>query len=253
MRRTPDVEELLDGPLDDPAALIGNLRDLRRVNRWLGGVSLSGGALDALVADIWRGPDDDRIVTMLDVGTGGADIPAALVRRARLGHERRRSGRVRAIALDSRPEILAAALVADPALEDLIASADLTIELGDGRSLPYPDRSIDVVHCSLVVHHLAPEEVVTLVREMVRVARLGIIVNDLIRGRAAYLGAWLLTRVATRNRYTRHDAPMSVRRAYTRPELLAMLAQADLDVVWRGTGLLGHRWALAARARQRTS
>ena len=40
MRRTPDVEELLDGPLDDPAALIGNLRDLRRVNRWLGGVSL---------------------------------------------------------------------------------------------------------------------------------------------------------------------------------------------------------------------
>ena len=28
-----DVEELLDGPLDDPAALRGNLRDLERVNR----------------------------------------------------------------------------------------------------------------------------------------------------------------------------------------------------------------------------
>ena len=39
MDRRTDATELLDGPLDDPAALAGNLRDLRRVNRWLGGVT----------------------------------------------------------------------------------------------------------------------------------------------------------------------------------------------------------------------
>ena len=38
MERRTDAVELLDGPLDDPAALRGNLRDLRRINRWLGGV-----------------------------------------------------------------------------------------------------------------------------------------------------------------------------------------------------------------------
>src|SRR5258705_12488702 len=68
MDRRTDAIELLDGPLDDPAALAGNLRDLRRINRWLGGVRLSADAIDALAAHREQ-------LTVLDVGTGGADIP----------------------------------------------------------------------------------------------------------------------------------------------------------------------------------
>ena len=49
---------------------------------------------------------------------------------------------------------------------------------------------------------------------MGRVARLGIVVNDLERGRLGWLGAWLMGHLLTGNRYTRHDAPLSVRRAY---------------------------------------
>ena len=75
MDRRTDAVELLDGPLDDPAALVGNLRDLRRVNRWLDGVTLSAGAIDALAAHRHE-------VTLIDVGTGGADIPLALLARA---------------------------------------------------------------------------------------------------------------------------------------------------------------------------
>ena len=45
MRRLADTPELLDGPLDDPVALADNLRDLRRVNRHLGGIALSRRAL----------------------------------------------------------------------------------------------------------------------------------------------------------------------------------------------------------------
>ena len=50
MERSSDVLELLDEELDDPDALDGNLRDLRRVNRWLGGVALSAAAIEALAA-----------------------------------------------------------------------------------------------------------------------------------------------------------------------------------------------------------
>ena len=75
MDRHADAVELLDGPLDDPATLAGNLRDLRRINRWLGGVRLSGDAIDALAAH-------RDSLTVLDVGTGGADIPMALLARA---------------------------------------------------------------------------------------------------------------------------------------------------------------------------
>ena len=97
MRRLAGAHELLDGPLDDEAALHGNLRDLRRINRWLGGTAASRHALDRLLAG--------RTVphTMLDVGTGGADIPLSLLEHAA------RSGRLRVTGVDSRQEVLDAA------------------------------------------------------------------------------------------------------------------------------------------------
>lgn len=233
-----EAPELLDGPLLDAAALRGNLRDLERVNRWLGGTSLSRRAIDHL-ADVH--PAGDRpTFDLLDVGTGAADIPIALLAS--------RDGvppPLRITAIDARPEILAAALVRRPAIA---TTEGLQLHLGDGRVLPYPDRSFDVVHASLVVHHLAPPDVVTLLTEMRRVARTGIVINDLVRSRPALVGAWALTRVATRNRYTRHDAPLSVRRAYTLGELESMLARAGMRIEARWWGPVRHRVALAARA-----
>ena len=231
MERLTSASELLDGPLDDPATLDGNLRDLRRINRWLGGVALSAAAIEALAAHRAE-------LTLLDVGTGGADIPAALVRRART---RRR--RVHALGIDSRPEIVAAARRARAA----DATDDgIDLRVGDGRSLGYADRSFDVAHASLVLHHLDPPVAVDLLREMGRVARLGVVVNDLDRTRVGWLGAWLLGHLLTANRYTRHDAPLSVRRAYRAPEAVALLHAAGLRPVRLVRGAFGQRYAIAA-------
>ena len=232
MDRLSGVEERLDGPLDDPRALAGNLRDLARVNRWLGGIRLSASAIESVAPG--RGP-----LRVLDVGTGGADIPLALIERGRA------TGRlVTVTGIDSRPEVLAAAAVVDPRTT---ATGELALHVGDGLALPFADRSFDVVHCSLVVHHLEPHDARTLLAEMCRVALRGVVVNDLVRGRASWLGAWLLSHTLTRNPLTRHDAPVSVRRAYTVSELTVLLAAAGLRVEARTAGLFGHRVALAAR------
>ena len=53
---------------------------------------------------------------------------------------------------------------------------------GDARSLPFEDGAFDVGHCSLLVHHLDPDEVATVLREMGRVASASVVVNDLRRG-----------------------------------------------------------------------
>ncbi len=231
MERRTDAVELLDGPLDDPAALTANLRDLRRINARLGGVSLSGPAIEALAAH------RDEL-TLLDVGTGGADIPLALIDLAAATGRR-----LTIVAIDSRPEVLAAAVLAWPA----VATTDgLELHVGDGRSLPYPDRSFDVVHASLVVHHLGVEDAAGLLREMARVSRLGVVVNDLERSRRGWIGAWLLGHFLTRNRYTRHDAPLSVRRAYRAGEMATMLRDAGLTPVRTLRGAWGQRYAIAA-------
>ena len=231
MDRLTDAVELLDGPLDDPVALADNLRDLRRVNRWLGGVALSSAAIAALAAH-------RSDLAVLDVGTGGADIPLALLADAG------RHGRtLHVVGLDSRPEVLAAAPLATPAVS---ATPGLTLAVGDGRSLPYPDRAFDVVHASLVLHHLDEADAVTLLGEMGRVARLGIVLNDLDRSRLAWLGAWLLGHLLTGNRYTRHDAPLSVRRAYRLDEAVALVRAAGLAPVRTIRGRFRHRYAIAA-------
>jgi ubiquinone/menaquinone biosynthesis C-methylase UbiE len=233
MDRLTDATELLDGVLDDPATLAANLRDLRRINDRLGGVALSAAAIDALAAHRTE-------LSLLDVGTGGADIPVALLERAAA------SGRHWSIVgLDNRPEVLAAAVLARP---DLAVTDGLQLHVGDGTSLPYPDDSFDVVHCSLVVHHCTPDEAVILFREMARVARLGVVVNDLDRRWLGWLGAMLIGHLLTRNRYTRHDAPLSVRRAYRRDEMVAMLRAAGLAPVRVIRGSVRQRYAIAAVA-----
>jgi len=232
MDRLADCKELLDGPLNDPVALAGNLRDLTWINRWLGGIRLSQRALDALVGSR-VGP-----LTLLDIGTGAADIPAALqALEAQHGRE------LRVIAIDSRPEVVAAALAVCP---ELASRAGFTILVEDGRSLSKADGSQDIVHASLVLHHLAPDVAIVLLRAMGRVAGIGIIVNDLARGWLAWLGAWLLGHTLTRSRLTRHDAPLSVRRAYSPPEMRELLATAGLRPIATIHGFLGHRYAIAA-------
>ena len=231
MERLTNVAELLDGPLDDPATLDGNLRDLRRINRWLGGVALSAAAIEALAAH--------RVeLTLLDVGTGGADIPAALSELANGRHRR-----LHVVGIDSRPEILAAALRSRSATGSIDG---LELHVGDGRELRYAERSFDVAHASLVLHHLEPPAAIDLLHEMGRVARLGVVVNDLDRSWLGWLGAWLLGHLLTANRYTRHDAPLSVRRAYRPQEMAEMLRAAGLRPVRTIRGAFRQRYAIAA-------
>jgi SAM-dependent methyltransferase len=231
MQRLMNAVEWLDGPLDDTVVLTDNLRDLRRINRWSGGAHLSAKAIDVLLGD-------RKAVHLLDVGTGGADIPLGLIRRAD-----GRGVQMTAVGIDSRPEVLAAAARANPAST---TDRRLELRLGDGRNLPYPDRSFDIVHASLVHHHLEPAGAETLLHEMARVSRWGVVVNDLDRTLLGWMGAWLVGHLLTGNRYTRHDAPLSVRRAYRADEMADLLRISGLIPMRLFRGVAHHRYAIAA-------
>jgi ubiquinone/menaquinone biosynthesis C-methylase UbiE len=123
---------------------------------------------------------------------------------------------------DRSPEILA------ESRRTLAGVAGVNFAVCDARMVPMPAHSFDIVLCSLSLHHFAPEEAVQVLREMDRLSRAGFILNDIRRSLAAYIAAWGASRVATRNRLTRHDMPLSVLRAYTPDELRALLRQAGI-------------------------
>jgi ubiquinone/menaquinone biosynthesis C-methylase UbiE len=227
--RLTDVEEYLDGPLQDRAALQANLRDLARINRLTGGAGLSVRAVRDLL------PDGGMVI---DVGTGGADIPVRLLTDAR-----RRSVPLEVTATDSRQEVLDAALAVRPSLA---ATDGLHLALADGRRLPYPDDAFDVAHASMVVHHLDEADAVAFIAELGRVGRRGIVINDLARGRLRWLGGWILTHTIASSPYTRHDGPLSVRRAYTAAEVRRLVSEAGLRPTRQFDGLAGHRYAIVA-------
>jgi SAM-dependent methyltransferase len=219
--REVDRLELLDRPGAPSAELAECLADIGRLNRL--GPTRTLLARLAPFLDRFQRERQARPFRVLDLGTGGADIPVAVVHWARA-----RGARVSVFGMDVQPEVLACVAPTARALPEVRLLA------GDATRPPIRAAGVDVVLCSLTLHHLPEDGVVALLRLMAELGRLGFLVSDLRRGRLAWLAAWLATHLISRNRITRHDGPLSVRRAYTPGELAALSARAGLSrVEWR--------------------
>lgn len=209
-----DAAELLDAPgTVSSDALAHNLRDIRRVNRFAGGTAVVLRHLPELLEGVPCG----TTVTLLDIATGSGDIPRALVRWGK-----RQGFDLRVVATDVSEDVLAVAR------RETADEPSISVEACDARALPYGEGAFDIAVCSLALHHFPRAEAVRVLAEMGRVARRGLILNDLVRTWPGYVGAWLLGNVTTRNRLTRHDAPLSILRAFTPDELAEMAREAGL-------------------------
>lgn len=210
--------ELMDHPGTPRAELAECLADIARLNR-VGPIR----SILVCIAPFFERHRRPGPLQVLDIGTGSADIPVAIARWAR-----RRGRRVNVLALDVQPEVIACAAAAARGFPEVRLAA------GDALRPPVRPDGVDLAICSLTLHHLPEDAVVALFRLMASVARLGFVVSDLRRSWLAYATAWLLTRAISRNRLTRHDGPLSVRRAYTRAELTRLATRAGLSSIrWR--------------------
>lgn len=201
------VPELLDTDAGTREEVEGSLADLRMFNQRFGGIHTTTETLRKIA-------QQRRLtkILWLDVAGGRGDV-AALARRS-----------LSPYGIDSEAVIL------DRAPTHMNGSQASIC--GDATHLPFADSSFDAVGCSLFAHHLEAPDIERLAREGLRVARHAFFIHDLIRHplhlALAYAGFPLY-----RSRITRHDAPASVRRAYTVEEMRAMLQSAganDLEI-----------------------
>lgn len=202
LNRAVASPELLDEPQHDPHVLQQSLHHVAAVNRWLGGRR-------ALLKHAREFIAPELITTILDAGTGSGDLPRALVQWARQAHRR-----IQVTATDLHPQMIALAT------RECADYPEISIQQADVLRLPFPDRSFDVALLSLTLHHFDEPEQLQIIRELMRVARKSVIVNELARTRLNYVGARLLASTIWRtNALTRHDGPLSVLRAFRRVEL----------------------------------
>jgi ubiquinone/menaquinone biosynthesis C-methylase UbiE len=200
MKRVPQFE-LLDHDQGTPEEIAASLQDLRTINRNFGGIATTRRLLQHAMqsASLKR-------ASLLEVAAGDGYAIEQAVRR------------------------LPSPIAVDVTLLDRRGShgsnGNRATITGDALHLPFSDGSFDFISCGLFVHHLAPHDVVRFVSEALRVARHALLINDLVRSRIhlamVYFGFPLF-----RSRITYHDAPASVRQAYTVSELRDLLRQAS--------------------------
>jgi len=198
-RRAEDPELLDEGVPTDEA--LRSLGDLRFVNRWLGN-------REQLLRAVRPSLDASPEPSLLDVGCGSGDVPVWIASQVQRP--------VSVVGVDLKVLHLQAA---PPALRGVVA---------DVHALPFPDGRFDVVTASLFLHHFDGADVARVLRELYRVARGALVVNDLRRARVPYVFGRATFPLLFRSRVSVEDGLMSIRRGFTLGELRAAFADAGI-------------------------
>ncbi|MCE0484168.1 MAG: methyltransferase domain-containing protein [Methylacidiphilales bacterium] len=231
-RQFSDAEpELMDLPSQDEAALRSDLENIARLNRTFGGRK----AVEIIFHKL---ADKTKQLVLVDLASGYGDHGRNLLQRAR-----ERSRDITIVAVDVQFQTLQIARSATPPGQKMFFIQ------ADARQLPFRTRGADLVFCSLALHHFAENDALTVLREMGRVGRRGTACVDLVRSRLAAFCIWLLTTFIIRDPMVRHDARLSVRRAFTGREMKSLANRAG----WPNLKQIKFFWfqqAVMARASQ---
>lgn len=193
--------EILDSDACPPMEAETSLRDLCRINRWFGGVATTRSLIER-VAETTGGKHFD----MLEVASGFGEVPKTA------GQQLERKGITLDLTLLDRVRSHL-----QPGNHSVVA---------DALALPFPDRSFDLVNCSLFAHHLEPAQLESFANEALRVCRCALLINDLVRHpmhlALVYAGFPLM-----RSYVSRVDGLASVRRAYVPEEMRQILSSTS--------------------------
>jgi 2-polyprenyl-3-methyl-5-hydroxy-6-metoxy-1,4-benzoquinol methylase len=219
--------ELMDDESIGGPELARTLDELEVINRLLGGYTTSIRGVASLVSD------RSRELSVLDVGTGCGDFPRRLSAWAG-----RRNIRLRVLGIDLSSSTVEHARHRSRGFEGLdFQNVDL---------FALPTRQhFDIVHAAMVLHHFDDERAPETLRRMHELSRRGLVVNDIHRHWIAYHSIRILTRLFSRSRLVRNDAPLSVLRAFRRSDLEELARTARLPS-WRLSWHWAFRWSLVA-------
>lgn len=218
-RYRSEKKEILDSETIETAELNLNLRELHSINKLLGGynATLSG------LRKVFRSSKQD-VINVLDIGFGGGDSIRAMSDFA-VKHNKKTFF----YGVDLKPDCVA---YATKNLEDV---ANKSLLCNDYRNLSDEFlQNIDVIHCSLFLHHLNDQEIEDLLKFSYK-CNCTLLINDLHRNSLAYYSIRLLTRLFSRSRLVKNDAPISVLRGFKRNELEKFLENSgykEYSVKW---------------------
>ena len=215
--------EMMDRPQPVSAELERDLRNIRRLNRWFGSYSLISFFLRR-----WINPG--ARLRIVDLATGSGDIPRLITDYARgVGAE------VHIHALDQQSATVEIAKR---------LSADYpNITFTEGNILDWEtSEPCDLLLCTMALHHFSEEDAIRVLRRCRDLSWRFVLVSDLRRSRFGTVGVQLLTATIFREPMTKHDARLSMARAFSYVEMNDLARRAG----WTDFGHKSFRFARQA-------
>jgi 2-polyprenyl-3-methyl-5-hydroxy-6-metoxy-1,4-benzoquinol methylase len=158
--------------------------------------------------------DRSRAWTMLDIGSGGCDLPIWLIERCR------REGidlTITCMDHDAR--------VVEFARQCLVDYPEIVLLHGDALTLAEtPPATWDFIFSNHFLHHLPTPQIRHCLRQVVRACREQCIMSDLVRSRLSYCVYTAGAKVLLRNSFAFDDGRLSIRKSLTRSEALRLVA-----------------------------
>ena len=200
------------------------LRELRLINYFLGGNNGSKRGVSKMISNL---PDDK--IYLLDAGSGSSDV---------LDDLKKKYKSVKVISLD-RNKRVCNFLKRNNNFKPMVVCAD-------AFNLPFKDKSVDIIHTSLFLHHFDSSSLNSVLTKFNKVAKYGIVINDLQRSLLAFLGIKILTMLFSRSELVKSDAPVSVRKGFIKSELIDLLKEVhfpncEIEKKW------AFRWIVTIR------
>ncbi|MBT2287700.1 methyltransferase domain-containing protein [Paenibacillus albidus] len=190
-------EELMDDFSMGGEELSEALQHLRRLNQ----IFAAPGPTKAGVEKLWEVAGCPRTLSILDVGAGSGDVNHKLLQWAD-----QKGIRLKVTLVDLTEEACKEARFLfrnEPRVQ---------VQQADVKELA--DASADIVTGSQFVHHFDGDHLVDIVSHMRRASKYGVVINDIHRHPVSYTAVWIVTRLISRNRYIRHDGPLSVAKGF---------------------------------------
>jgi len=205
------------------------LDDLRIVNKWLGGNSITLDGIEQLLDKSVK----NESLTVLDVGCGDGEVLRQCIHWAS-----KRQIELHVIGIDANPHILIEANKRSEHLENY--SFKVMDILSEKEEIP----AFDIALCTLFLHHFSEKQIVHLTNRLSAQAKVGVVINDLHRSRWAFWLFRIFSSVFLKTKIARHDGLVSVARGFKKHELVQMSTNIEGQHRMKWKWAFRYQWIL---------
>ncbi len=215
-----EEKEFLDDLQCEGDDLKQNLRELKFINKWLGGNNVTFSGLGQALKN-----NSQKKLHVADLGCGGGDILELIAQWGR-----RKKLTLSLTGIDANEFII------NYAKQNTKAYPEIQYEKLNVFSDEFSRLKFDIVNCTLFCHHLDDESLVKLFSQLKKQVTIAVVINDLHRNWFAYHSIKWLTKLFSKSYMVKNDAKLSVLRGFSRKELEAIIRKSgftNFSIRWK--------------------